>query len=793
MSRKSSMLSAGYAAARPDRIVGNFWIGASSNRDRIRDDLMGLVAHSRKAARDNDHMRAFLNLVERHVIGPTGIALRMQVRDAGGGLDRNTNTAVETEFKRWARRGNCTVCGRHSLASLSRMAVRMSARDGQMFLRLYRGGGGYIDGGIECDPLGRPVAYHMFTVHPRSRLARRRERIRVPAAQIIHIGRVSDPEHLLSEPWAHTALRRLSQLSDLDESALAAARYGARKFGFFTRQADAMSPSPVEGDDQDEDTTEIGEWDTLPTGYDVANWDPKYPDQQLGPFAKHMLRAGAAGMGVSYAALTNDLEGANFSSLRAGQGEERDEWRVLQQASRRHRFSTPSPIPGRTKTMTTTKTTLEIPKTMQGRALAVEAVRAAPGEGSDEPSRVFDLTFSSEQPVERYFGQEVLGHGSGEIRMDWIASGRAPLLLDHRTNAESQIGVIESASITGGKGRARVRFSKSVRATEIMEDVASGERGSISVGYSVHALRLESETDDERVYRVTDWEPMEISLVTIPADQTVGLGRAREGEDTLTIPVHTTREKEAAMPVEDKKKEDAASGTRTAPATPKIDEAEIDRRADERMKAEMKRREDIAEMGQRFNMPTDHRDQAVRDGIPAAEYQGRVLEKLGDEDFQRAQTAHASVGLTDTEAKRFSFIRAARHLNRPTSRQYQDEAKFEIEVSEAAQAQYGRASKGILVPADVWGNGNGQRALSTGTATAAGNLVETELRATEFIDILRNQTVALGMGARAATVWATVRLASPTPRASGRSLSPERFRSGRKSPKCGAISPGQMP
>ena len=358
MSRKSSMLSAGYAAARPDRIVGNFWIGASSNRDRIRDDLMGLVAHSRKAARDNDHMRAFLNLVERHVIGPTGIALRMQVRDAGGGLDRNTNTAVETEFKRWARRGNCTVCGRHSLASLSRMAVRMSARDGQMFLRLYRGrkagrwglrvqalpidmldidkceefeGGGYIDGGIECDPLGRPVAYHMFTVHPRSRLARRRERIRVPAAQIIHIGRVSDPEHLLSEPWAHTALRRLSQLSDLDESALAAARYGARKFGFFTRQADAMSPSPVEGDDQDEDTTEIGEWDTLPTGYDVANWDPKYPDQQLGPFAKHMLRAGAAGMGVSYAALTNDLEGANFSSLRAGQGEERDEWRVLQQ------------------------------------------------------------------------------------------------------------------------------------------------------------------------------------------------------------------------------------------------------------------------------------------------------------------------------------------------------------------------------------------------------------------------------------------------------------------------------
>jgi lambda family phage portal protein len=68
----------------------------------------------------------------------------------------------------------------------------------------------------------------------------------------------------------------------------------------------------------------------LPPGVDLANWSPNYPDGEMPAFNKAMLRGGAAGLGVSYAGLTSDMEGANFSSLRDGRGEERDEWRMFQ-------------------------------------------------------------------------------------------------------------------------------------------------------------------------------------------------------------------------------------------------------------------------------------------------------------------------------------------------------------------------------------------------------------------------------------------------------------------------------
>ena len=87
----------------------------------------------------------------------------------------------------------------------------------------------------------------------------------------------------------------------------------------------------------------------------------------------------------------------------------------------------------------------------------VKAVRAEDGENYR-----FELSFSSEEPYERWFGQEILGHKKEEIRMDWLGSGNAPLLLDH--DGRDVIGIVEQASITQGKGIAVVRFSKNQKA-----------------------------------------------------------------------------------------------------------------------------------------------------------------------------------------------------------------------------------------------------------------------------------------------------------------------------------------
>ncbi|MCV5839318.1 HK97 family phage prohead protease, partial [Escherichia coli] len=74
--------------------------------------------------------------------------------------------------------------------------------------------------------------------------------------------------------------------------------------------------------------------------------------------------------------------------------------------------------------------------------------------------------------------------------------------------------------------RAVVRFGTSPRAEEIWQDVKDGIRQHVSIGYIVHAMVLESDEDDVRTYRVTDWEPFELSFVTVPADPSVGVGRS---------------------------------------------------------------------------------------------------------------------------------------------------------------------------------------------------------------------------------------------------------------------------
>ncbi|KAJ4854023.1 HK97 family phage prohead protease, partial [Xylella fastidiosa subsp. multiplex] len=107
-------------------------------------------------------------------------------------------------------------------------------------------------------------------------------------------------------------------------------------------------------------------------------------------------------------------------------------------------------------------------------------------------------------------------------------SWRQPaLLLDH--NPRDQIGVVQSASIDRDqRGRAIVRFGRSPRAEEILRDVLDGIRKHVSVGYLVHQVEVIGQRDAGPLYRATDWEPIEISIVSIPADPSVGIGRALE-------------------------------------------------------------------------------------------------------------------------------------------------------------------------------------------------------------------------------------------------------------------------
>jgi len=151
----------------------------------------------------------------------------------------------------------------------------------------------------------------------------------------------------------------------------------------------------------------------------------------------------------------------------------------------------------------------------------------------DTEARTIDLAFSSEAPVERWFGREILDHAAGSVQLDRLRDG-APLLLQH--DPERQIGVIESARIDADRvGRARVRFSAGPLGAEIMQDIADGIRSKVSVGYRINSMRLDESDDSGETYRVDGWEPMEISIVSIPADSSVGVGRAHQPTEVNTM------------------------------------------------------------------------------------------------------------------------------------------------------------------------------------------------------------------------------------------------------------------
>ena len=345
----------------------------------------------------------------------------------------------------------------------------------------------------------------------------------------------------------------------------------------------------------------------------------------------------------------------------------------------------------------------------------------------DDEARTVELAFSSEQPYERWWGVEILDHSPQSIRLGRLSSG-GPLLMDH--DARDHVGVIESVRIDADRvGRAVVRFGRSQRAEEIFQDVKDGIRRNVSVGYMIHKATLVEMREDQEIYRVTDWEPHEVSLVSVPADTSVGVGRAMEDPRTVE------QDEQAETPNPQVIKELRVMTTETqAP-----DLAGIEQRARE---GEHKRAADIIAIGEKYGLQSLASD-AVRSGMPVGEFQAKAIEALSS----RAKPT-ADIGLTEREARRFSMVRAIAALaaTGAESRKAREAAAFEIECSQAVADKIGREARGVFVPNEVQ-----QRDLVVGTTTAGGHLVSTDLLASSFIDLLRNRMSVMRAGAQMLT------------------------------------------
>ena len=149
----------------------------------------------------------------------------------------------------------------------------------------------------------------------------------------------------------------------------------------------------------------------------------------------------------------------------------------------------------------------------------------------NEDKRTVRIALSSEEPVERSFGMEVLDHSPGSVDMSWARSGNMPVLLDHDTTR--QVGIVEDFNLDGATNRtlATVRFGRSELAQETWNDVLDGIKRSVSVGYRINSM-VRDESAEDTTYRA-NWTPMEASLVSLPADTNpmVGVARSKDSAE----------------------------------------------------------------------------------------------------------------------------------------------------------------------------------------------------------------------------------------------------------------------
>lgn len=361
--REPTMLAASslrrFDIAQQDYLTSG-WESISQSADQ---DLSSAIDVGRGRARNlcnnNDYAKKFLQMVANNIVGPDGFMLVAQAAD-NGQPDRSAQDLIETGFWKWARLGTCEVSGQFGFNSLLRMIMKAVARDGEALVRKVRGrkvnafgyalqlldidrmpttlnlklqNGNTIVMGVEINSFGRPVAYHLLTSHPGENtwLSANGQRLeRVPAADIFHIFLPERPEQRRGITWLHSAAWRLEMLGKFENAAVAAARKGAETLGFFTRPDGApIGVGDKEGDDEIV-TSGPCSFDILPDGVTVSAYETKYPSELFGVFRKDALRGISSGLGVAYNGLSNDLEGVNYSSIRAGVLEERDNWMGLQ-------------------------------------------------------------------------------------------------------------------------------------------------------------------------------------------------------------------------------------------------------------------------------------------------------------------------------------------------------------------------------------------------------------------------------------------------------------------------------
>ena len=356
----------------------------------------------------------------------------------------------------------------------------------------------------------------------------------------------------------------------------------------------------------------------------------------------------------------------------------------------------------------------------------------------DAEARTMSFPFSSEEPCDMWYGEEVLSHKAGAMRQG-ARQTSMPLLFNHDRN--DLLGICESISIDGKRGMATVRFGKDERGEWAMQQARDGVLVNASFMYRVFKFDVDEETD---LYTATDWEAYEVSLVTVPADATVGVGRSSD-ESSNEISINVVNQKSFLQPASAATKEESMTSTTPAAqaAAPEVDVAAIRQsvQKDERLRVS-----EINALASKVGLPAEARDALISNGNSVAEATGTALDYV----TRQSATKTAVLGngfapdLSDKEKESYSMIRA---INAQMSGNWK-EAGLEREISSDIAKRMGKSTDGFYMPTNLSFAERSSYAVGTaGAGTTGGTLVATNLLAGSFIEVLRNKSRVMGLGA----------------------------------------------
>lgn len=272
----------------------------------------------------------------------------------------------------------------------------------------------------------------------------------------------------------------------------------------------------------------------------------------------------------------------------------------------------------------------------------------------NKEDNTIEVVFATETPVLSYdwdLGQyfEILSMDKKHIRTARFDRGSSPVLRDHKPNNENHVGVIETHFYKNGEARAKLRFSRRDSIKEYIQDIIDGIVRNISVGYNVYRFQdMSGENDKIPTYMAIDWEPMEISTVSVPADFNASTRDANETPIEVEIVAKQrgadnqgSKVKKTTTMDENKTEEQLAQERAEAQ---KKENEKLQKERSEAALAEKTRSKAIKEAVRDFGLPETLADELIDKDVTVDAARAEIQKEFAKKDVNKGATNTITLG-----------------------------------------------------------------------------------------------------------------------------------------------------